>query len=95
MTKLAHFLIEDIDKSTVDFKPNYDGKEREPVVLPSRFPNILVNGSAGIAVGMATNMPPHNLTEVIDACLILLDRPDASLDDIMEVLPGPDFPTQG
>ncbi|AOG03362.1 DNA gyrase subunit A [Bosea sp. RAC05] len=95
MTRLAHFLTADIDKSTVDFKPNYDGKEKEPVVLPARFPNLLVNGQMGIAVGMAANIPTHNLGEVIDACLIVLDNEHATLDDLMQVMPGPDFPTAG
>jgi DNA gyrase subunit A len=88
-------LIEDIDSDTVDFQPNYDGKEREPTVLPARFPNLLVNGAGGIAVGMATNIPPHNLGEVIDACVALIDRPDMTLPEIMEIVPGPDFPTGG
>jgi DNA gyrase subunit A len=88
-------LIEDIDSDTVDFNPNYDGKEREPSVLPARFPNLLVNGASGIAVGMATNIPPHNLGEVIDACIALIDRPDMTLSELMEIVPGPDFPTGG
>ena len=88
-------LIEDIDSDTVDFNPNYDGKEREPSVLPARFPNLLVNGASGIAVGMATNIPPHNLGEVIDACIALIDRPDMALSELMEIVPGPDFPTGG
>ncbi len=88
-------LIEDLDSDTVDFHPNYDGKEKEPSVLPARFPNLLVNGAGGIAVGMATNIPPHNLGEVIDACVALIDRPDMSLAEIMEIVPGPDFPTGG
>ena len=93
MSKVAHALLADLDKETVDFSPNYDETEFAPVVLPSRVPNLLVNGSSGIAVGMATNIPPHNLTEVINACLALVDEPDTSLDDIMEIIPGPDFPT--
>jgi DNA gyrase subunit A len=88
-------LIEDINSDTVDFHPNYDGKEREPAVLPARFPNLLVNGASGIAVGMATNIPPHNLGEVIEACVALIDRPDMTLNEVMEIVPGPDFPTGG
>jgi DNA gyrase subunit A len=88
-------LLEDIDKDTVDFQPNYDGNEREPVVLPARYPNLLVNGAGGIAVGMATNIPPHNLGEVVDACLALMRDPAMSLDDLMAIVPGPDFPTGG
>ena len=91
--KIAHALTEDIDKETVDFQPNYDGSEREPVVLPARFPNLLVNGASGIAVGMATNVPPHNLGEVIDACLAYIDDPSIGLDALTEIVPGPDFPT--
>lgn len=93
MSKVAHALLADLEKETVDFSPNYDETEFAPVVLPSRVPNLLVNGSSGIAVGMATNIPPHNLTEVINACLALVDNPDLSLDEIMEIIPGPDFPT--
>jgi DNA gyrase subunit A len=93
MSKVAHALLADLDKETVDFAPNYDETEFAPVVLPSRVPNLLVNGSSGIAVGMATNIPPHNLTEVINACIALIDEPETSLDDIMEIIPGPDFPT--
>ncbi|MDI9847169.1 DNA gyrase subunit A [Rhodoblastus sp. 17X3] len=95
LARSALALIEDIDSDTVDFQPNYDGKEREPTVLPARFPNLLVNGAGGIAVGMATNIPPHNLGEVIDACVALIDRPDMTLSEIMEIVPGPDFPTGG
>ncbi|MBZ0226175.1 MAG: DNA gyrase subunit A [Comamonas sp.] len=95
LAKIAHEMLADIDKETVDFGPNYDGSEKEPLVLPSRLPNLLVNGSAGIAVGMATNIPPHNLNEVVDACLHLLRRPDATIDDLMEIIPAPDFPTAG
>ena len=95
MTKAAEALLQDIDRDAVDFKENYDGKELEPVVLPARFPNILVNGSGGIAVGMATNIPPHNLGEVVDACLALIDNPDIGLDDLLDIVPGPDFPTGG
>src|SRR6202008_2897379 len=88
-------LLEDIDKDTVDFQPNYDGNEKEPVVLPARFPNLLVNGAGGIAVGMATNIPPHNLGEVIDACIALIDNPALSIDELIDIIPGPDFPTGG
>jgi DNA gyrase subunit A len=95
MAKVAHALLEDIDKETVDFQPNYDSSEREPTVLPARFPNLLVNGSGGIAVGMATNMAPHNLGEVIDACIAVVDNPGISIDDLIEIVPGPDFPTGG
>jgi len=95
LSKIAHEMLADIDKETVDFGPNYDGSEKEPLVLPSRIPNLLVNGSAGIAVGMATNIPPHNLNEIIDACLYLLKNPDASIDDLMGIVPAPDFPTAG
>ena len=91
--KIAHALTEDIDKDTVEFRDNYDGTEKEPSVLPSRFPNLLVNGSAGIAVGMATNIPPHNLGEVIDACLAYIDDPAINLERLTEIVPGPDFPT--
>ena len=95
LAKIAHEMLADIDKETVDFGPNYDGSEKEPLVLPTRLPNLLVNGSAGIAVGMATNIPPHNLNEVVDACLHLLAHPDASVDDLMQIIPAPDFPTAG
>jgi len=95
LAKIAHEMLADIDKETVDFGPNYDGSEKEPLVLPSRLPNLLVNGSAGIAVGMATNIPPHNLNEVVDACLHLLRSPQASIDELMEIIPAPDFPTAG
>ncbi|AQX27908.1 MULTISPECIES: DNA gyrase subunit A [unclassified Bartonella] len=95
LEKVAEELLADIDKETVDFQDNYDGREREPVVLPARFPNLLVNGSGGIAVGMATNIPPHNLGEVIDACVALIDNPTITLDEIIEIIPGPDFPTGG
>src|SRR5271166_4632339 len=88
-------LIEDINSDTVDFHPNYDGKEQEPAVLPARFPNLLVNGAGGIAVGMATNIPPHNLGEIIDACIALIDDPALSIDQLIEIVPGPDFPTGG
>src|ERR671922_2879678 len=95
LARPAMELLEDIDKDTVDFQPNYDGNEKEPVVLPARFPNLLVNGAGGIAVGMATNIPPHNLGEVIDACIALVDNPELSIDDLMGIVPGPDFPTGG
>ena len=95
LAKIAHEMIADIDKETVDFGPNYDGSEKEPLVLPSRLPNLLVNGSGGIAVGMATNIPPHNLNEVVDACLHLLRNPEATIDELMEIVPAPDFPTAG
>ncbi|MEF8792723.1 DNA gyrase subunit A [Thiohalorhabdus sp.] len=95
MARLSHELLTDIDRETVDFVPNYDGAETEPVVLPSRVPNLLVNGAAGIAVGMATNIPPHNLGEVIDGCLALIDEPETSVEDLMGHILGPDFPTAG
>ncbi|WP_374674227.1 DNA gyrase subunit A [Ideonella sp.] len=95
LSKIAHEMLADIDKETVDFGPNYDGSEKEPLVLPTRLPNLLVNGAAGIAVGMATNIPPHNLNEVVDACLHLLKAPAATLDELMEIIPAPDFPTAG
>ncbi len=95
LAKIAHEMLADIDKETIDFQDNYDGSEREPAVLPSRLPNLLVNGAGGIAVGMATNIPPHNLNEVVDACLHLLRNPTASIDELMEIIPGPDFPTAG
>jgi DNA gyrase subunit A len=93
LAKIAHEMLADIDKETVDFGPNYDGSEKEPLVLPSRLPNLLVNGSGGIAVGMATNIPPHNLNEVVDGCLHMLRKPDATIDELMEIIPAPDFPT--
>jgi DNA gyrase subunit A len=95
LSKAAHSLLDDIDKETVDFQDNYDGAEQEPTVLPARFPNLLVNGGAGIAVGMATNIPPHNLAEVIDATCMLIDNPETSIDELMQVCPAPDFPTGG
>ncbi len=95
MDKPADYLLADIDKETVDFQDNYDGKQKEPTVLPARFPNMLVNGAGGIAVGMATNIPPHNLGEVIDACLALIENPDLTSEDLIEYVPGPDFPTGG
>src|SRR5438094_6836028 len=88
-------LLDDLDKNTVDFQANYDGREREPVVLPAKFPNLLANGAGGIAVGMATNIPPHNLGEVVDACVALIDNPGLSVDELIEIVPGPDFPTGG
>jgi DNA gyrase subunit A len=95
LAKLAHELLADIDKETVDFGPNYDGSEKEPLLLPTRLPNLLVNGSSGIAVGMATNIPPHNLGEIVDGCLHLLRNPGATLDELIELVPAPDFPTGG
>ncbi len=95
LAKIAHEMLGDIDKETVDFGPNYDGSEKEPLVLPSKLPNLLVNGSSGIAVGMATNIPPHNLNEVVDACLHMLAHPEATIDELMEIIPAPDFPTAG
>ena len=95
MQRITGFMLDDLDKDTVDFRDNYDGSEREPTVLPARFPNMLVNGGGGIAVGMATNVPTHNLGETIAACLLILDNPDATTEELMEVLPGPDFPTGG
>jgi DNA gyrase subunit A len=93
MTKIAHALIEDLEKDTVDFIPNYDETEHVPVVMPTRIPNLLVNGSSGIAVGMATNIPPHNLTEVVKGCLAMIENPEITVDELMEYIPGPDFPT--
>ncbi len=95
MTKITHELLADLDKETVNFGPNYDGSEHEPLVFPARFPNLLVNGSSGIAVGMATNIPPHNLGEVISACLALLENPEITIHDLIEKIPAPDFPTRG
>jgi DNA gyrase subunit A len=95
LEKISHTMLDDLDKDTVEFVPNYDGSEREPKVLPARFPNLLVNGSGGIAVGMATNIPPHNLGEVIDACLAYIDNNEITIDDIIKIIPGPDFPTGG
>lgn len=95
LSRAAHFLLEDIDKETVSFQSNYDDSTHEPTVLPARYPNLLVNGAGGIAVGMATNLPPHNLGEVIDACCALIDNPDTSIEELMEIVPGPDFPTGG
>ncbi len=95
MAKIAHELLADLEKETVDFGPNYDGSENEPLVFPARFPNLLVNGSSGIAVGMATNIPPHNMSEVVDACLALLKNPDMDIEELIELVPAPDFPTAG
>jgi DNA gyrase subunit A len=95
MAKIGHELLADIDKETVDFQPNYDGSENEPSILPARIPNLLINGSSGIAVGMATNIPPHNLNEIVDACHHLLKNPEASIDELIEIVPAPDFPTAG
>jgi DNA gyrase subunit A len=95
MTRIAHELLEDLDKETVDFIPNYDGSEHEPTVLPARIPNLLINGSSGIAVGMATNIPPHNLTEVIGATIALMDNGEMTIEELMQFIPGPDFPTAG
>ncbi|MFM8392137.1 MAG: DNA gyrase subunit A, partial [Methylophilaceae bacterium] len=95
MSRIAHELLADIDKETVDFGPNYDGSEDEPLIMPARIPNLLINGSSGIAVGMATNIPPHNLNEVLDACFALLANPDMSVDELIDIVPGPDFPTAG
>ena len=95
MSRIAHELLVDLDKETVDFGPNYDGSEKEPLILPAKIPNLLINGSSGIAVGMATNIPPHNLNEVVDACLALLNTPEISIDELIEYIPAPDFPTAG
>ena len=95
LARIAHELLDDLDRETVDFVPNYDETEHQPAVLPARFPNLLVNGSTGIAVGMATNIPPHNLSETISACLALIDQPEVSFDKLIQLLPGPDFPTSG
>src|SRR6185369_14291681 len=95
LTELAEELLADIDKETVDFVPNFDESTKEPLVLPSKIPNLLINGSAGIAVGMATNIPPHNLREVCDALIALIDHPELTVDELMRFIPGPDFPTAG
>ena len=95
MARIGHELLVDIDKETVDFGPNYDGSEQEPLILPARIPNLLINGSSGIAVGMATNIPPHNLNEVVDACQVLLANPDTTIDQLIAIIPAPDFPTAG
>ena len=93
MTKIAHALLEDLDKETVNYQPNYDESESIPVVMPTRIPNLLVNGSSGIAVGMATNIPPHNLNDIISGCLALIDNSEITIDQLMRFIPGPDFPT--
>ncbi|MDD3353483.1 DNA gyrase subunit A [Zoogloea sp.] len=95
MAKIGHELLADIEKETIDFGPNYDGSEKEPLVLPARIPNLLINGSGGIAVGMATNIPPHNLCEVVDGCMLLLQEPDVSIEELIRIIPAPDFPTAG
>ena len=95
MEKISHELLADLDKETVDFVENYDVTLEMPEVLPAKLPNLLVNGSSGIAVGMVTNIPPHNLTEVVNCCLALIDNPELSVDELMEYIPGPDFPTAG
>src|SRR5580698_3434573 len=95
MSRIAHELMADIDRETVDFVPNYDESETEPSVLPTRIPNLLVNGSSGIAVGMATNIPPHNLGEIVRACIALIENPELGLAELMQIVPGPDFPTAG
>ena len=95
MSRIAHELLNDLDRETVDFGPNYDGSEHEPLIMPAKIPNLLINGSSGIAVGMATNIPPHNLNEIIDACLALLKNADLSIEDLIEIVPAPDFPTAG
>ena len=95
MARITHELLADIDRDTVDFGPNYDGSEKEPLILPAKFPNLLVNGSSGIAVGMATNIPPHNLGEVVDACLAVLANPEVDIEDLIAIMPAPDFPTRG
>ena len=95
LTRAAHEMLDDIERETVEFRANYDESAHEPEVLPARIPNLLVNGAGGIAVGMATNVPPHNLGEIVDACLAVLDEPDISIDRLIEIVPGPDFPTGG
>ena len=95
LAKIAHSLLEDLDKETVDFGPNYDGSEKEPLIMPARLPNLLINGSSGIAVGMATNIPPHNLSEVIEGCLKVLENPEITVDELIDIIPAPDFPTAG
>ena len=95
MARIAHEMLADLDKETVNFGPNYDGSEHEPLVMPARLPNLLINGSSGIAVGMATNIPPHNLNEVINACVALIDKPETTIDELIKIIPGPDFPTAG
>ena len=93
MARIGHELLADLDKETVDFGPNYDGSENEPLIMPARIPNLLINGSSGIAVGMATNIPPHNLNEVVDACLALLANAEMTIDELIDIIPAPDFPT--
>src|SRR5690242_12316585 len=95
MSRISHELLADLDKETVDFGPNYDGSEKEPLILPAKIPNLLINGSSGIAVGMATNIPPHNLNEVVDACLAILKNPEIGVEELIEIIPAPDFPTAG
>ena len=95
MSKISMELLRDINKDTIDYQDNYDGEEKEPVVLPARFPNLLVNGTSGIAVGMATNIPPHQLGEVIDGVLAISHDPEITIQELMEIIPGPDFPTGG
>ena len=95
LAKIAHELLADIEKETVDFGPNYDGSEREPLILPAKIPNLLINGSSGIAVGMATNIPPHNIDEVISACIFLLEHPECDVEELINLVPAPDFPTGG
>ncbi len=95
MSRIAHELLADLEKETVDFLPNYDESEHEPMVMPTKVPNLLINGSSGIAVGMATNIPPHNLAEIVNACILLIDEPDADVERLMQIIPGPDFPTAG
>src|SRR5882757_1220420 len=95
MARIAHELLDDLDKETVNFGPNYDGSEHEPLILPSKIPNLLINGSSGIAVGMATNIPPHNLNEVVEACLTLLKEPETDIESLIQIVPAPDFPTAG
>ena len=95
LTEVAGFILDDLDKETIDFKPNYDNQEHEPIVLPAKIPNLLINGAGGIAVGMATNIPPHNLGEVIDACLALADNPNLTIAELIAFIPAPDFPTGG
>ena len=95
LSKIAEEMLADIEKETVDFTPNFDESEKEPVVLPTRIPNLLVNGSTGIAVGMATNIPPHNLREIVEAAILLVENPEAPLKQVMKIVPGPDFPTAG
>src|SRR6478672_8015245 len=95
LSSIAEELLFDIDKNTVDFRDNFDGSFREPTVLPAKLPNLLLNGASGIAVGMATNIPPHNLTELCDAIMYLIDNPDATVEDLIKIIPGPDFPTAG